>query len=62
MIFTTTTAIGLGKGLGLILVWIDEKLRQHYNPRVEQNYRIALGSVSPLFFDKEFIRNLKYDA
>lgn len=56
-----TTAIGLGKGIGYLIVWFDEMLRQHYNPRSKQNYNTLSGSllaVPAIFFDKDFIRNL----
>lgn len=58
---TTIGALGLGKLLGLGIIWIDEKLRQHYNPAPKQNrvFVSPLAAVSPLFFDKDFIRNLK---
>jgi hypothetical protein len=57
---TATTVIGLGKGIGLVIAWIDETLRQHYNPKREQSYGAAqLSSIPIIFFDKEFIRDLK---
>jgi hypothetical protein len=57
---TATTAIGLGKGLGLFLVWVDTKLREHYNPKSKQAPTPTdLASVSAVFFDKNYIRSLK---
>jgi hypothetical protein len=62
---TATTAIGLGKGLGLFFAWVDTKLREHYNPKSKQTPAkqtpapTDLASVSAVFFDKNYIRNLK---
>jgi hypothetical protein len=57
---TAITAIGLGKGLGLFFAWVDTKLREHYNPKSKQAPAPPdLSSVSALFFDKDYIRNLK---
>lgn len=56
MIVSAVTALGLGKGIGLFFVWINEKLRKHYNPSIKNS---ELQPVPAIFFDKEFIRNLR---
>ena len=60
---TATTAIGLGKGIGLLFVWIGTKLREHYNPKDELVFvSKELDSANALFFDKDYIRNLSTKA
>ena len=52
------TAYGLGKGIGLIIVWFDEMLRRHYNPSSRRLIASELLPLPVIFFDKDFIKNL----
>lgn len=49
------SAVNIGKGIGLLFVWIDDRLRRHYCGKVSDLF----PSANPLFYDREFIWNLK---
>lgn len=46
---------GIGQSIAFLYLWIDEKLRRHYCPPLEFSY----GDANVLFYDREFIKNLK---
>lgn len=48
-------AVNIGKGIGLLLVLIDDRLRRHYCGKVSD----LLPRANPTFYDREFIWNLK---
>jgi len=49
-------ALGLGKLIGLGLVWLHERICP-YIPRAKEH--TELQSVPAIFFDKEYIKNLR---
>ena len=51
-----TIGTGIGKGIGLLWVLIDDKLRKHYCGGSDG---FSLPSTAPMFYDRAFIQNLK---
>lgn len=48
------TWLGIGKGVGLLVVYVDDRLRRHYNPEPP-----PAETKSVEFFPVEYIPNLK---
>lgn len=52
------SSVGIGKGIGLLLVWIDDRLRRHYCGAPQ----VGLPSAHVELYDRDFIRNLKLET